>query len=36
MKDYITLSNDYFEILIPKDLKEFGNDVLEFSTGKIK
>lgn len=36
MKDYVILENEYFELLIPSSLKEFGQEVLEFSTNKIK
>lgn len=34
--NYITVSNDFYEILIPEQYMEFGNKVLEYSTKKIK
>jgi len=36
MKNYITITNDYFEILIPSTLKKFGEEVLNYSTDKLK
>ena len=36
MKKYITLENDFYEILIPESLKEYGNEVLEYSTNKLE
>lgn len=36
MKDYITITNEYFEILIPETLKTYGEEVLNFSSTKIK
>lgn len=36
MKDYITITNDYFEILIPASLKNYGEEALEYSASKIK
>lgn len=36
MQNYITITNDYFEILIPIQLKEYGNEVLEYSTDRLK
>ncbi len=35
MKDYITISNDYFEMIIPSSLKKYGEEVLNYSTSKI-
>lgn len=36
MNDYITIQNDYYDILIPKVLKKYGKEILEFSTNKFK
>lgn len=36
MKNYITITNDYFEILIPSSLKNYGEEVLNYSTDKLK
>lgn len=36
MKNYIIITNDYFEILIPSSLKKYGEEVLEYSTIKLK
>lgn len=36
MKNYITITNDYFEILIPVALKKYGEEVLNYSTDKLK
>ena len=36
MKNYITITNEYFEILIPLSLKEYGEEVLNYSTDKVK
>lgn len=36
MKKYITITNDYYEILIPSSLKTFGEEVLNYSTDKLK
>ena len=36
MSQFITLTNDYFEIFIPEYLERFGFQVLEYSTIKIK
>lgn len=36
MEKYITITNDYYEILIPTSLKKFGDEVLEYSTNKLK
>lgn len=36
MSQFITLTNKYYEILIPEYLEEFGFQVLEYSTNKIK
>lgn len=36
MEKYITLENDFYEILIPESLKEYGNEVLEYSTNKLE
>lgn len=36
MKNYITVTNEYFEILIPLSLKEYGEEVLNYSTDKVK
>lgn len=36
MKNYITINNDYFEILIPSSFKNYGEEVLNYSTDKIK
>ena len=30
MKNYITITNEYFEILIPLSLKEYGEEVLNY------
>lgn len=35
-EDYITITNDYYEIYIPKSYEDYGNRVLEFSTKKLK
>lgn len=35
-EDYITITNDYYEIYIPKSFEEYGYKVLEFSTKKLK
>lgn len=36
MSQFITLTNEYYEILIPEYLEEFGFQVLEYSTKKLK
>lgn len=36
MKNYITITNDYFLILIPAALKNYGEEVLNYSTDKLK
>lgn len=36
MKNYITITNDYFEILVPSSLKKYGEEVLNYSTDKLK
>lgn len=36
MKNYITIENEYFEIFIPESLKDYGYEVLDYSTNKIK
>lgn len=36
MKNYIIITNDYYEIYLPESLREFGKDVLKYSTDKIK
>lgn len=36
MKDYITIENEYFEIYIPISFKDYGYEVLNYSTEKIK
>ena len=35
MKNYITINNDYFEILIPSSFKNYGEEVLNYSTDKV-
>lgn len=35
-EDYITIDNEYYEILIPKEYEEYGNKVLKYSTEKLK
>lgn len=36
MNKYLTLKNDYFELLVPEELHEYGKEILLFSTDKIK
>lgn len=36
MKKYIIIANDYYEILVPSSLKKYGEEVLNYSTDKIK
>ncbi len=36
MKNYITIINDYFKILIPSSLKNYSEEVLNYSTDKLK
>lgn len=36
MKNYITITNDYFEILFPSALKNYGEEILNYSTDKLK
>ena len=36
MKNYITLENEFYQISLPSFLKDYGNEVLEYSTNKIK
>ena len=36
MENYISIENDYFEIYIPNSLKNYGYEVLNYSTDKIK
>lgn len=36
MKNYITLKNDYFKVNIPESMKDYGNNVLKYSTNKLK
>lgn len=36
MGKYITLENNFYEILIPESLKEYGKEVLEYSTNKLE
>lgn len=36
MDNYITIENEYFEIFIPESLKDYGYEVLDYSTNKIK
>ena len=35
-KKYIIIENDFFEILIPDSVKEYGNEVIHYSTNKLK
>ena len=35
-EDYITITNDYYEIYIPKSYEKYGYQVLNFSTEKLK
>lgn len=36
MEKYITLENDFYEILISESLKDYGEEVLKYSTNKLK
>lgn len=36
MNNYSNISNEYFEILISCHLKEYGEEILKYATGKIK
>lgn len=36
MSDYILITNNYYEIFINKSLEKYGNEVLEYSTNKLK
>ena len=36
MEKYITLENNFYKILIPESLKEYGEEVLEYSTKKLQ
>lgn len=36
MKNYVYISNEYYKLLIPVKLKSFGEEVLNYSTEKIK
>ena len=36
MKNYMVLENDYFQIIIPKTIKKYGEEILNYSTKKIK
>ena len=36
MEKYITIENDFFEIFIPDSIKEYGNEVIKYSTDKLK
>ncbi len=36
MKDYVTLENEYYEIMIPSILQEYGKEVLEYSSQKFQ
>lgn len=36
MEKYIKIDNDFFEILIPDSMKEYGNQVMSYSTDKFK
>ncbi len=36
MEKYIMLENDFYEILIPESLQEYGNEVIKYSTSKLK
>ena len=36
VNDYITIENEYFEIYIPISFKDYGYEVLNYSTEKIK
>lgn len=36
MSDYILITNNYYEIFINKSLEKYGNEILEYSTNKLK
>lgn len=36
MNKYVTLENEYYELLIPNNLQEYGKEILKYSTLKIK
>ena len=36
MEKYITLENDFYKILISESLKDYGKEVLKYSTNKLK
>lgn len=36
MEKYIVIENDFFEILIQDSIKEYGNEVIKYSTDKLK
>lgn len=36
MENYVTVMNDYFEILVPSSLRNYGEEVLNYSTDKLK
>ena len=36
MERYVTIENDFFEILIPDSIKEYGNEVIKYSSDKLE
>ncbi len=36
MEKYIIIENDFFKIFVPNSIKEYGNEVIKYSTDKLK
>lgn len=36
MEKYVKIENDFFEILVPASMKDYGNKVMSYSTDKLK
>ncbi len=36
MEKYIIIENDFFKIFVPYSIKEYGNEVIKYSTDKLK